>query len=126
MSKMTPAEAREFLTGFDHCSYAEAVDYLNVALDRMLITLDMIPELGEGARVLELGATPYFMTALMMERFPYQLELANEPDRLKLDGGRVRLINRKLGIDRSFDYKAFNIETRWRPRSADQQEAGHR
>ena len=111
MSKMTPAEAREFLTGFDHCSYAEAVDYLNVALDRMLITLDMIPELGEGARVLELGATPYFMTALMMERFPYQLELANEPDRLKLDGGRVRLINRKLGIDRSFDYKAFNIET---------------
>ncbi|HEX2923976.1 MAG TPA: methyltransferase domain-containing protein [Chloroflexota bacterium] len=111
MFKMTPTEAREFLTGFDHCSYQEAVDYLNVALDRLLVTLNMMPDLGEGAKVLELGSTPYFMTALMMEQFPYQLELANEHDRLKLDGGHVRLINRKLGIDRSFDYKTFNIET---------------
>ncbi|MHB0871326.1 MAG: class I SAM-dependent methyltransferase, partial [Chloroflexota bacterium] len=39
------------------------------------------------------------------------LELANEPDRLKQDGGHVTLINRKLGINNSFTYQGFNIET---------------
>ncbi len=109
---MTPSEAREFLLGFDHCSYQQAIDYLNVALDRLLVTLNLMPKLPKGARVLELGAMPYFMTSLLMHQFPdYQMELANEPDRLKVDSGHVRLINKKLGFDRSFTYQAFNIET---------------
>jgi len=111
MAKMTSAEAREFLTGFDHCSHPLAMEYLNVALDRLLVTMDLMPRMATGARVLELGATPYFMTALLLHHFPYQLELANEPDRLKQDGGRVRLTNRRLGLDYQFEYQAFNIET---------------
>ncbi len=112
MPTMTPTEAREFLTGFDHGSHPLAVEYLNVALDRLLVTLDLMPQLPEGARVLELGAMPYFMTSLLLQRFPhFKMELANEPDRIKQDGGRVRLVNRKLGIDHSFTYQGFNIET---------------
>ena len=112
MPRMTPAEAREFILGFDHCSYQQAYDYLNIALHRLLVTLDLMPQLPDGARVLELGSMPYFMTTLLMRQFPhYQLELANEPDRLKVGGSQIRLVNRKLGIDRSFTYQAFNIET---------------
>ncbi|MHB0871327.1 MAG: hypothetical protein ACYC5J_18000, partial [Chloroflexota bacterium] len=74
MATMTPSEARDFLTGFDHCSHPLAMEYLNIALDRLLVTLDLMPRLGTGARVLELGAMPYFMTSLMLHRFPdYQL-----------------------------------------------------
>lgn len=109
---MTPEEARTFLTGFDHGSHALAVEYLNVALDRLLVTLDLMPRLEGEPTVLELGATPYFMTSLLLHHFPnYNLELANEPDRLKWDGGQVRIVNRKAGIDRHYQYKAFNIET---------------
>ncbi len=112
MSTMTPSDAREFLLGFDHCSYQQAYDYLNVALDRLLVTLDLMPHLPEGSRVLELGAMPYFMTCLLLRQFPhYQMELANEPFRLALDGGHIKLLNAKRGLDHSFTYKAFNIET---------------
>ncbi len=111
MAMMTAQEAREFLTGFDHGSHPLAVEYLNVALDRLLVTMDLVPNMDSGARVLELGATPYFMTSLLLHHFPYQLELANEPGREKYDGGTVRLTNRGRGLDYSFQYKGFNIET---------------
>ncbi|MGE5619843.1 MAG: class I SAM-dependent methyltransferase [Sphingomonadaceae bacterium] len=112
MSTITPSEAREFLTGFDHCSHPLAMEYLNVALDRLLVTLDLMPRLEAGARILELGAMPYFMTCLLLRHYPScRLELANEPDRLKLDGGHVRLVNRRHHLDFSFTYEAFNIET---------------
>ncbi|MHB8992955.1 MAG: class I SAM-dependent methyltransferase, partial [Chloroflexota bacterium] len=75
-------------------------------------TLDLMPRLEEGASILELGAMPYFMTCLLLQHYPScRLELANEPDRLKLDGGHVRLVNRTRNLDHSFDYRAFNIET---------------
>ena len=112
MAKMTAAEARAYLTGFDHGSHPLAQEYLNVALDRLLVTIDLIPQMDPGAHVLELGATPYFMTSLLLYHFPsLRLELANEPDRLKYDGGKIRLVNRSRGVDYPFEYKAFNIET---------------
>jgi SAM-dependent methyltransferase len=111
MAKMTPEEARDFITGFDHASHPLAMEYFNVALDRMLVTLDLVPRLPDASTVLELGATPYFMTVLMLHSFPYRMELANEPDRLKQDGGQVTLSNRQLGLHYQFQYKAFNLET---------------
>ena len=108
---MTPIEARAFITGFEHASHPLALEYLNVALDRLLVTLGLIPRLPDSATVLELGATPYFMTVLMLRHFPYRMELANEPDRLKQDGGSVTLTNRQLGLHYQFQYKAFNLET---------------
>ena len=43
-------------------------NYLADALDRFRITLALLPELGAGARVLELGAAPYFITRLLHRR----------------------------------------------------------
>lgn len=107
---MSIDEARRFLREFDHCSHPLAVDYLNTALFRLLVTLNMMPKLSGDIRVLELGAAPYFMTCLLLHHFPYRLELANEPDRLKQDGGHVRLVNRHRQLEYEFDYKAFNVE----------------
>ena len=112
MSAMTVDEARKFLEGFDHCAHPLSMRYLNMALDRLIATLELVPHLTGEVRVLELGAMPYFMTSLMMRRFPnYRMELANEPDRFKEDGGHARLIHRGEGIDLSFEYKGFNLET---------------
>jgi SAM-dependent methyltransferase len=47
---------------------AEAEGYLNDALDRFRITMALIPDLPSGARVLELGANPYFLTRLLRAR----------------------------------------------------------
>jgi SAM-dependent methyltransferase len=112
MPDITVAQARRFLEGFDHCAHPLSMRYLNMALDRLIVTLGMVPRLQGEVRVLELGAMPYFMTALMMRQFPnYRIDLANEPDRLKEDGGRARLIHRGEGIDLNLEYRGFNLET---------------
>ncbi|HEX2987421.1 MAG TPA: methyltransferase domain-containing protein [Chloroflexota bacterium] len=112
MPDMTVDQARQFLEGFDHCAHPLSMRYLNMALDRIIVTMGLVPRLQGNVRVLELGAMPYLMTALMMRRFPnYSMELANEPDRLKEDGGRARLIHRGEGIDLTLEYKGFNLET---------------
>ena len=89
MGTMAALETKEFLEGFDHESNPHAAEYLNTHLCRLLATLDLMPGLETGARILELGAFPYFMTSLLLRNFPHcHLELANGPDRLKQDGGR--------------------------------------
>ncbi len=111
MTAITVEQARTLLSTFDHCSAEHQLDYLNKGLVRMVATINLLPELPPGARVLELGASPYFMTTILSHHFPYQLELANEPYWLKWDNGHVELRDRKRGLLYKFDYKAFNIET---------------
>lgn len=47
---------------------AEAEGYLADAFDRFRTTMALLPTLDERARVLELGANPYFLTRLLRER----------------------------------------------------------
>lgn len=47
---------------------AEAKAYLDESLERFRITMALIPELPACARILELGANPYFLTRLLRER----------------------------------------------------------
>lgn len=47
---------------------AEAEGYLADAFERFRITMALLPPLAGGARVLELGANPYFLTRLLRER----------------------------------------------------------
>jgi SAM-dependent methyltransferase len=47
---------------------AEAEGYLADAFDRFRITMALLPELPPGAKVLELGSNPYFLTRLLRER----------------------------------------------------------
>ena len=47
---------------------AEADGYLADAFDRFRITMALLPPLGDGAKVLELGSNPYFLTRLLRKR----------------------------------------------------------
>jgi SAM-dependent methyltransferase len=47
---------------------AEAAGYLDNALERFRVTMAMVPSLPAGAKVLELGSNPYFLTRLLRER----------------------------------------------------------
>ncbi|MDQ2724673.1 MAG: hypothetical protein M3Y36_04175 [Actinomycetota bacterium] len=47
---------------------AEGRGYLDDAFERFRLTLGMIPDLSPGARVLELGSNPYFLTRLLRRR----------------------------------------------------------
>src|SRR5512133_210508 len=111
MSRITVQDAWQQLKGYGHCSALHQQDYLNKALDRLVVTLQLMPELGPEARILELGASPYFMTALLLHYFPAKLDLANEPYWLTVDGGHDYMLNREKKLEHNFDYKAFNIET---------------
>ena len=111
MRRISAEDARRQLRGYGHCSAPHQVDYLNKSMDRLVVTLGLMPELGPESTVLELGASPYFMTALLLHYFPSKLELANEPYWLQVDGGHVYMLNRELKLEHNFDYKAFNIET---------------
>jgi SAM-dependent methyltransferase len=55
---------------------AEADGYLADALDRFRITMALLPPLAPGARVLELGSNPYFLTRLLLRR-GYKVTSAN-------------------------------------------------
>jgi SAM-dependent methyltransferase len=110
MAKITLSEAREYLTGLEHAGHPLAEHYLNDAVHRLATTINLVPQLDGPARVLELGAMPYFMTSLLQHRFPhYQLQLANEPG--TLHDQEVHLFHRELKREYRYECKAFNIET---------------
>jgi SAM-dependent methyltransferase len=46
----------------------EAAGYLNASIERFRVTAALVPDLPRDARVLELGANPYFITRLLLRR----------------------------------------------------------
>lgn len=71
---------REYLLSFDIFEGAsqEGINYITEALRRFLITVSMVPPTRvPGQKLLELGASPYFLTALLLDQTQYELELAN-------------------------------------------------
>ena len=106
----SPGAAREFLDGFEHVRGFGLEYYLNTAVDRMLGTMRLFPELGPDDRILELAAQPYFMTALMLRHFPAQLEVANEADFTEGEDGVFQLKHRDWDEPYRFEYEKFNIE----------------
>lgn len=86
-------------------------NYLADALDRFRITMALLPDLGPDARVLELGAAPYFLTRLLHRRgirptlVNYWGDDADESSR----GPAVLRSPRRGTVDTvAFDY--FNVE----------------
>ena len=67
-------------------------DFLDSAVDRILISLSLVPPLGPESRILEIGAQPYLMTALLWRHFPAQVQAVNEDDR-GFAGGESRCRN---------------------------------
>jgi SAM-dependent methyltransferase len=61
---------REYLSDTDAFGphSEEAAAYLNASIERFRITAALVPSLPRDARVLELGANPYFITRLLLRR----------------------------------------------------------
>jgi len=64
------AAAREYLEGFEHVRGFGLADFLDTSLERILRSLALLPPTGPESRVLELGAQPYLMTALLKRLDP--------------------------------------------------------
>lgn len=103
---------REYLADTDIFgeAVAEAHGYLSDALDRFRITMALLPpSLAPGARVLELGANPYFLTRLLIKR-GYKVTCANYFGE-DYDGPSVQVVSgQRTGERHEFEFDHFNIE----------------
>lgn len=86
--------------------------YVGEAIGRFLITVKMLPPaLRPGARLLELGANPYFITLLLKQYHRYDLTLANFFGRDDIPPRDVQTIQSARYDERYvFHYDHFNIE----------------
>jgi SAM-dependent methyltransferase len=91
----------------------EGIRYLNEALKRWIITLEMIPPPPPaGGKLLELGSAPFFMTLLINKCFDYQLHGVNFTNDNTQPRGRYvfAAISESLGERHEFPYDYFDIE----------------
>ena len=107
---------RDYLGSFDLFAgnEAEGESYLSLALRRFLITMSMVPPAGRpGARLLELGANPYFVTLLLKKFTSYESVLANYFGEAGTPGGRgtQTIASRRYGEQHVFEYDHFNGES---------------
>lgn len=88
--------------------------YLHEALNRFLRTVQMLPPASRpGARLLELGANPYFTTLLLKRFHKYELTLANflGTDPSIPPRGAQTIHSERYGETHTFEYDHFNIES---------------
>ncbi len=103
----------EYLESFTHegLDPDERSDYLNFSLDRFLKTLELIPDSINGSStLLELGASPYFMSLLILKYLHCHVDFANYfHDR---PGGRHEelLVSKKFRERHVFRFGNFNVE----------------
>jgi SAM-dependent methyltransferase len=113
------AEMLEYLLSFDMFSrqgrQAEGVEYATFHLERFAKTLEHLPRLPGQVRVLELGASPYFMTFLIKRFFGYEITPAN----FFLDYGEevsaeieseMTVSSARYGERHTFQFTQFNLE----------------
>lgn len=111
-------EIRDYLLSFDLFEQVgrpqEGQMYVDFHLERMIKTLLMIPHLPGRARVLELGASPFFMSLLVMKYLNYELVPANycgdygQPTANEVE---ERVTSERFGETHTFRYKVVNVET---------------
>jgi len=89
----------------------EAAGYLNDALERFRMTMALLPPLAPGARVLELGSNPYFLTRLLLAR-GLDVTCANWFGEKSGFGrrGRQEVTGPTSGERHLFEFDHFNIE----------------
>src|SRR5688572_24060781 len=95
--------------------HAEGVEYATFHLERFYKTLRLLPRLPGKVRVLELGASPYFMTFLIKKYFGYEITPANffldygeEPD--DSTESEITIASERHGEKHTFRYRQFNLE----------------
>jgi SAM-dependent methyltransferase len=108
------AEAlRSLLSDTDIFAGADEADaYLTDALERFRVTMSLLPPLRDGARVLELGANPYFLTRLLRYR-GLEVTCANwfgEQSGMAAEDSQV-VTCPSTGLSEEFRFDHFNVET---------------
>jgi 2-polyprenyl-3-methyl-5-hydroxy-6-metoxy-1,4-benzoquinol methylase len=87
---------------------AEAGCYIGNSIERFRTTMALVPELAPGARVLELGSNPYYLTRLLLRR-GLDVTCANwfsgAPGRFE-----HVLVNHTTGATTTIVYDHFNVE----------------
>ena len=110
-------EIREYLLSFDLFEKLgrpeEGRQYVGLHLDRLIRSVELMPVLEGGARVLELGASPYFMTLLIERYLGYAVTPANFFADYGAAAGETfedRVSSARFGESHTFRYQTFNIE----------------
>jgi 2-polyprenyl-3-methyl-5-hydroxy-6-metoxy-1,4-benzoquinol methylase len=88
----------------------EIEGYVTDAIDRFRVTMALVPPLEPGARVLELGAGPYFLTRLLLRR-GLDVTCANWFGPEMGAKGREVIERSNDGEDVTVEYDNFNVET---------------
>jgi SAM-dependent methyltransferase len=110
----THAEITEYLLSFDlfKGNEYEGYAYVKDALNRFLIAIQMIPPATQpGAKLLELGANPYFISLLLKKFHRYEWHGANY-----FGAGETRPVaeqtihSERYGETHTFQYAHFNVE----------------
>lgn len=107
-------EINDYLLNFDLFKgiEQEGRDYLRVSLERLLITLNLIPQSNTKLQILELGSNPYFLSVLIKKYFNCDLQLANFfNEHHTSPTGVEEVSNIKYNEKHIFPFKHFNIET---------------
>ena len=90
---------------------AEIKNYLNFSLDRFLKTLELIPEdIGGKSRVLELGASPYFMSLLLKKKLNCSLDFGNYFGSDKKVKTKEVLVSGAFSERHVMEFRHFNVE----------------
>lgn len=87
----------------------ELRNYLRLSLERFRLTMALLPDLPRGARVLELGANPYFMTRLLQRR-GFEVTCANWFGAHRGRHGSQTFTTSRTGERLRFDFDHFNAE----------------
>lgn len=91
----------------------EGVEYITTHLDRLIKTVKFIPQIKGRARVLELGAAPYFMTLMIVKYLGYEVTPSNffgdygEP---AFGEDEVTIKSAHYKETYTFRFKIFNVE----------------
>ncbi len=107
----------DYLTSFNY--YAQAglpeddVAYVQLHLDRFIKTMALVPPLPPRARILELGAAPYFLTLLLQKYVDCELYQANycgDYGQASGDTAQDIISSARYGETYSYRYQRFNAE----------------
>jgi SAM-dependent methyltransferase len=112
IEQLDPKRVREYLLSFDAYAGAPlaARNYVHGALRRFLTTLGLTLPGGEGQRLLELGASPYYLTLLLKKYRRYELVLANFfGDSFPTESEQI-VRSAALGEEHVFHFRNFNGE----------------
>ncbi len=86
----------------------ELIGYLNEAFNRIISTLELIPDKND-AKLLEIGANPYFLTVLIKKYKNYDCSLVNYfGETCNISSQTIE--NKKYGENHIFNFHNINIE----------------